>query len=152
MSESPKVFLPDPLARFIRVSTSRPTPKRLPDVVIHLSVHRLCDDVPMVIGPAPDLGIEQINQGFLLRRAVRPDGLSNVIQKRLHVFGRRLDEKFAAVFAYILSEKVEALGDMRYLGLLFGELKTPLGEECLDERLDFLLQQLFRVSGNNEVE
>ena len=65
----------------------------------------------MVIGPTPDLGIEQFNQGFLLRRAVHPDGFPELVQERFHVFGRRLDQKRAVVFAYILPEKIEAFRD-----------------------------------------
>lgn len=63
----------------------------------------------MVIGPAPDHGIEQLDQSFLLRRAVRSDGFSDAIQERFHILGRRLDEKLTVVLAYILSKKVEAL-------------------------------------------
>ncbi len=88
----PEVFPPDPTARFIRVSTLRPAPKRLPNVSIHRRVRPLCDDVPMVIGPTSDHGVEQINQGVLLRRAVCPDGLSDFIQERFHVLDRRLDQ------------------------------------------------------------
>lgn len=118
MTKGPEVFQTNPFARFVRVSAPRPAPQCSPNVVVHRRVRPLCDDVPMVIGPAPDLGVEQINQGFLLRRAVQPDGLPDAVQKRFHVFGRRLDEKRAVVFAYILSEEIEALRDMRYRGLL----------------------------------
>jgi len=75
----------------------------------------------MVVRPASDHGVEQLDQGFLLRRAVRPDGFPDFIQERFRVLGRRLDEKLAAVFAYILSEKVEAFRDMRDFGLLLTE-------------------------------
>ena len=94
----------------------------------------------MVVRPAPDQWVEQTDQGFLLHRAVRPDRLSNIFQERFYVFGRRFNQKLAAVFAYILSEKVEALRNMRDSGLLLRELKTPFGEEGLDARFDFLLQ------------
>ncbi len=151
VTKRPVVSPPDPTARFIGVSAPRPAPKRLPNVEIHRRVRRLCDDVPMVVGPAPDHGVEQSNPGFLLRRSVRPDGLSDVIQKRLHVPGRRLDQQLAVVFAYILSEKVEAFRDVRDFGLFLRELKTPCDEESLDARFDFTLQQFLRAAGNNKV-
>lgn len=109
---SPEVLLPNPFGQFVWMSTPRPAPQRSPNVVIHRHVRLLCDDVPMVIRPASNHRIEQINQGFLLRRAVHPDGFPDAVQKRLYVFARRLNEKLAVVFAYILSEEVEALRDM----------------------------------------
>ena len=63
----------------------------------------------MVVRPAPDLGIEQMDQSFLLHRAVHSDDLSDAFQERSHVLGRRLDEKLSVVLAYILPEKIEAL-------------------------------------------
>src|SRR3569833_3006675 len=128
MTQSLEVLLPTTFRRFVRVSAPRPAPQFSPNVVVHRRVRHLCDDVPMVIGPSPDLEVELINQDFLLRRAVHPDGFSDAVQKRLHVFGRRHDEKLAAIFAYILPEKVEDLRDMRDFGLLVRKLKTPLGE------------------------
>src|SRR5579863_1366767 len=150
--ESSEVLLPNPCGRFPWVSTPRPAPERLPNVVIHHRVRPLCDDVSMVVRPATDHGVEQTDQSLLLHRAVLPDYLSNILQERVHVPGRRFNQKLAAVFAYILSEKVEALRDMRDSGLLLRELKTTFGEEGLDARFDFRLQQLFRGAGNNEVE
>jgi hypothetical protein len=73
------------------MSTPRPAPQRSPNVVIHRRVRLLCDDVPMVIRPAPNHRIEQINHGFLLRRAVHLDRFPDAVQKRFYVFGRRLD-------------------------------------------------------------
>ena len=97
------------------MSAPRPAPKCLPNVGIPYRVRPLCDDVPMVIRPASDHRVEQINQGFRLRRAVRLDGIPDFIQKRLHVPGRRLDQQLAVIFSYILSEKIEAVLDMRDL-------------------------------------
>src|SRR5260370_36022870 len=91
MIESPEVLLPGPLARFIPVSAPRPAPERMPNVVIHRRVRPLSDDVSMVVRPAPDHGVEQTNQGFLLRGAVRPNDISDIIQERFHILDRRLD-------------------------------------------------------------
>ena len=63
----------------------------MPNVVVHRRVRLFCDNVSMVVSPAPDHRVEQTDQGFLLRRAVYPDGLPDFIQKRFHVLGRRLD-------------------------------------------------------------
>jgi hypothetical protein len=115
--KSPEVFPPDPTAQFIWMSTSRPAPERLPDVVIHRRVRPLCDDVSMIVRPAPDHGVKQTNQVFLLRRAVHPDCVSDFGQERFNVLGRRLDQQLVAVFSYILSEKVEAFRDVRDFGL-----------------------------------
>src|ERR1700734_4034351 len=109
LTKSSEVFLPNPFARLVWVSAPRPAPKRSPNVAVHPLIRPLCDDVSVVVNPAPDYRVEQLNQSFLLRRAVDPDYFADIIQEPLYVLGRRFDEKGTAVSSYILSEKVEAL-------------------------------------------
>ena len=51
----------------------------------------------------------------------------------------------------VLPQEVEALFDMRDAGFLGRELQAPFEQEPLDQWLDFILQQLFRASGDDEV-
>ena len=57
-----KVFLLDPAQGFVSVSSSGPSPQTREDFVIHASKRALTHDVPMIIGPTSNLGVELINQ------------------------------------------------------------------------------------------
>ena len=77
---------------------------------------------------------------------------TNPVQERADVPPRRLEQHLAvAVTAHVLSQKVEAVLDMREVGFLVGESKTPLGQEVFHERLDFMTQERRGGAGDNEV-
>src|SRR5262249_6468164 len=65
---------------------------------------------------------------------------------------RRLQQHLAVVVTpYLLAQKVEAVFHLREFGFLVGESETPLGQEVLHERLDFITQKRRRRAGDNEV-
>src|SRR5258708_32305348 len=99
------------------MSAPRPTPKRLPNVVIHLRAHRLCDDMSMVICPASDHGVEQIDRGFLRHCAAVPDGFPDLIQERFHVLGSWIDHDPATLFRTFCPRKSKPseIGEMLLL-------------------------------------
>src|ERR1700730_2908541 len=51
----------------------------------------------------------------------------------------------------MLTEKVEAVVDMRDVGFLVGEFETPLLQEMCHERLYFVTELLLRRARDNEV-
>jgi hypothetical protein len=53
-----KVFLLDPSEVFIPVSSSRPSPQTPGDGIVDVAESTLTDHVPMIVGPAPNLGVE----------------------------------------------------------------------------------------------
>src|SRR5215467_11806965 len=65
--------------------------------------------MPMIVGPATDLGIELINQSGGRHAPSIFDCLSDAIHEGFHIFLGGRDEQFpVAVSAHILSEKIKA--------------------------------------------
>src|SRR6516162_6125126 len=79
------------------------------------------------------------------------DNLVDLGQKTTHVFGRRLQQKLLTVAMYVLAQKIEAVFDMRDVGFLVGEFKTPLLQEMCHERSYFVTEKFLRRAGNDEV-
>src|ERR1700737_3771848 len=57
-----KVFRFGPTEVFVWVSSSRPSPQTREDGCIDAAKGTLADHVPMIVGPAPNLGVEFLNQ------------------------------------------------------------------------------------------
>ena len=92
--------------------------------------------------PALDLLVQTMDQ-LPCRPTTRPaDGLPDLLQERPHVPAGRFHQYLAAVMPPDrLSQKIEAVVDMRDLGFLVGEFETPLSKELLHERLDSMFQK-----------
>jgi hypothetical protein len=86
--------------------SSTPT---IEDDRINVLKRSLAHNVPMIIGPAPDFGVEFSNQ-IDSRPAKRSfDRFSDPFQEGLDVFLGRLDEQFTfRVSAHVLSEEIKA--------------------------------------------
>jgi len=56
-----------------------------------------------------------------------------------------------AVTSDVLTEEIEAVFHLREFGFLVGESETPLEQEVLHERLDFMTQKRRRCARDNEV-
>jgi hypothetical protein len=59
--------------------------------------------------------------------------------------------EFPVVLTAMLSEKVESLLNVRYLGFLFREFQASFAQKIGDEGFDFRFQYLFGDACNNEV-
>lgn len=105
----------------------------------------------MVVHPPFYYRVELLNQDFLFRRFVFRDGGTHLCQKPLHILLRRLDQQLAFVGTNVLSQKVESLRNMRDARFLRRESETALPQECRHHRLDFVFQELSRVSGDQPV-
>ena len=57
-----KVLLFAPACGFVRVSSSCPSPQTREDFVINANERALTHHVPMIVGPAPDFGVELMDQ------------------------------------------------------------------------------------------
>lgn len=74
----------------------------------------------VVVCPSPNDGVELDNQVAGRRLFVGFDGRPHFGQECFDAFARGFDEELAIVLAYILSQKVEALLDVRYPCFLCG--------------------------------
>jgi len=113
-----KVFLRHPLFGFGRMSSGRPLPQCLEDGAIHPTEDAFTHHVALIIGPSLDDGIELPYQCTGCGLLVRLDDASDFVQERVDTLGRGFDEQLPVVLAYIVSEKVKAILDLRYPGFL----------------------------------
>jgi hypothetical protein len=136
-----KILLFAPAGVLVRVSSSCPSPQTREDFVINASERALTHHVPMIVGPAPDFGVELMDQigGRHAQRGF--DDLTDAAQESLNVLLGRLDEQFpVGILAHVLSEEIKTLlhvGDDRLRGRKF---QPSLLQKLLDEGLDFSFQ------------
>ena len=140
-----------PPGALVGMSSLGPSPENAKDDSIDPLVGFLRADVPVKIGPSAQDGIESLNDPLLRFRPTFFHNVPDLVQKRLNVLPRQSDEKLSPILPNVLAEKVRSLRDVHDAGLLFREFQTPFPQESFDGGADFLLEDLFRVPGDNEV-
>src|SRR4051812_5590066 len=95
-----------------------PLPESLKDGAVHGLEATLAHHMSVILCPAPNDGIELGDQDSCWHLLLRFDQRSDFPKKRLDVLARRLDQHLAVVLAYVLSEKIKAILDMRDGGFL----------------------------------
>ena len=145
------VALDQPSGAFAGVPASGPTPEAVPQGPFHFLERPLRHDVAMVVGPAPDDGVELTDQVGLAESAILANQSPHLFQERVRVLLGRLDEQLAAILAEVLSEEVEPLFDRRDAGFLGRELQTPVAQKLLDQWFDFIFQHFLGRAGDDEV-
>src|SRR5258708_23053808 len=107
------------MAVFVGVRRVGPVQESLKDSVVYLDKGLFAGDVRVIVGPAPDLGVED---GYGVSRrdlSIGLDDFSNVGQEGFDVFGRGFDQDFAVVvLADVLSQEVKAVCDVGAAGLV----------------------------------
>ena len=73
------------------MSSARPLPQAVEDGRIHFGERSRTCDVPVIVSPTPDDGVEQSYQRTGLRLLVGLDEPADFIQKGTDVLSRRLD-------------------------------------------------------------
>src|SRR5436305_9473089 len=96
--------------------------------------------------PSPDDRVELSNEVACCGLQVPLNDFSDFLKKVSHALPGRLDEELSPVFAYILSEKVKTILNMRDARLFFRELETAFPHEPFYQRLHRLFQDLFRCT------
>src|SRR2546421_48887 len=124
----PEVLILHPLSAFLRVSPPCPSPQSFEDGRIDMDKGFLGRGVLVKVGPAPYFGIECGNQPVGRGLFVRLDDLSDIRKERFDILFRRACEEFPVVLTDMLSEKVESLLNVRYLGFLFRELQASFAQ------------------------
>lgn len=146
-----KVFVFDPSSTFIGMSSSCPSPQGLEDGSVYLNKGFLACGVSMKVRPSPNFRIQACYQIECRNFSVGLDDFTDFIQECFDVSFRRFGQKFATVFADILSEKVKTAFYVCNSGFLFREFQTPFLEKFRDERLHFFFQYFFRNASDDEV-
>ena len=90
------------------------------------------NDVPMVIGPAPQERVELADQTFCLVPVPFLDVSASLFQHAADTLPCWFDQQLLSVFAHILAEEIKSLGDVGDDGLFFGELESALLQELND--------------------
>ena len=110
-------------------------------MVIHANKRALTHHMPMIVGPAPDFGVEFMDQigGGHAERGF--DCLPDAAQEGVNVLLGRLNEQFpVGVLAHVLSEEIKTflhVGDDR---LRRRKFQPSFLQKLLDEGLDFSFQ------------
>ena len=133
------------------MSAFGPPPETVPQNPFHLLERPLRHDVAMIIHPSPDHRVELTDQFHLAEPPTLAGELPHLDQEVMRVLLGGLDEQLAAIFPEVLSEEVEPVVDMGDAGFLGRELQAPVAQELLDQRFDFIFQQLLGHAGDNEV-
>jgi len=120
------VFLLDPPARFVAVSSLRPNPQGFEDFMIDRMEHILANRMAVIQGPSANLRIQFGDQFSCRQVSALLDVLSDLGKECLHVLLRGDNEELALlpflILAYRLPQKVKPLLDMRDNRFLRGEL------------------------------
>ena len=111
----------------------------------------LAHHVAMIGGAAPDHGVELGYQIACCSLLVGLHDLPDFTEECLHILPGWFDEQFTSVLAYLLSQKIKAILDMRNAGFVWGEFQSAFVQKLLHQRFDFLCQEFLRTTCNNEV-
>ena len=121
-----EVFIKYPTCSFVRMSTSCPAVDRLKDGVVDHRENLFRDDMPIVVCPASQLGVEEPDQTLGFDRRVGFDQCTNAIKEGFDTLPRRFNQQFSAVLTHIESKEIEAIIDMGDVGFLCRETQPSL--------------------------
>jgi hypothetical protein len=134
------------------VSSSRPSPQTREDGCIDAAKGTLADHVPMIVGPAPNLGVEFLNQigGRHAKRGF--DRGSDARQESFDVFLGGLSEQSPVrVTAHVLPEEIKAFLHVRDDRLRRRKFEPSFLQKLHNDGFNLSFQQFFRPAGDNEV-
>ena len=123
------------------MSSSRPLPQTREDGPIDVAESTLTSYVPMIVGPAPNFGVEFLDQigGRLAERG--SDRCSEARQEGFDILLGGLSEQFPVrVTAQILSEEIKAFLHVRDDRFRRGKFKPSFLQKLLNDGFDFPFQ------------
>jgi hypothetical protein len=145
-SDGGEVFLHHPGLGFPGVSSPGPSSDSLIDHFIDGTEDVLAHDMPVVVDPSSNDWVEFHYQfsgrdGFI--------GLHNppdLLKECFHILLGWGDQQFVPlsrlVLAYLLTQEIEPILDMRDAGLFLREGQTSFAQKRFDDRFDFLFEEL----------
>ncbi len=146
-----EVGLFNPAPGLLWVPAFCPLPQGKEDGVVHFGKGLLTGHVPVIVGPAPDEGVELPDQIGGRSLGIGLDECAGFFQDGVYTLARGLHQDFAVVRTDLLSEELKAVRDVRDPGLLLREFQPSFAQKLLDERFDFGFEQLLGAARNHEV-
>ena len=151
-----KVAFGDPASGFIRVAALAPSVDSSPHKAVDLGKHLGADNVPMVVGPASEYGVEFVDE--LIRRSpfVAFTNGSYLLLDTLETGLAGRDLQFCrfpvgpGMFPDSLSQKVKTFVDRGDFGLFFGEADPSYRKKCLQFGNE-VFQRFPVVGGDDEI-
>ena len=80
-----EIAILDPVRRLFRMSSFGPFPQAFEDSVVYLGKNAFTDNVPVIVRPTSDEGIEASNQFSCAELSVLSDGFSDLFQERVNI-------------------------------------------------------------------
>jgi hypothetical protein len=135
-----------PASAFLWMPSYRPSPERLPDHVVHVPEGGTAGSVPVVVGPAPYLGVQLSHQVAGLA-VVSLDDLPDLFEEGEYRPLGRPRYVLAVVLPHRLAKEVESVLDVGDYCLGRREPKSTLSQEAFQERLDLISASAVDLSG-----
>ena len=117
-----EVFLRHPGVGFLWVSSVHPPSQCAIDRVVYIMKHIRADDMPMILCPSTNDGIEYQDQSACGQRVVFLDDLPNLFQVSMYILLCWFNQQFGLlscfVLTYVLTQEIEPILNMRNAGFL----------------------------------
>jgi hypothetical protein len=130
-------------------------PYHVIDGVIHGAKDLFADNMPVIVGPTSNEGVELVYQCPGIYRFIRLYDVPNLVEECLDILLRRRYQQLALftrlVLAHMLAQEIKPVLNLREACLLLREFQPPLPQELLDEGFDFVFQHHLRAASDNEV-
>lgn len=128
-----------------------PRPQHREDGGVHVVEGDVARPMAVIVGPAPDRGMElgyQVGRGGLF---VRLPDFPDFPQECLHILPGWFREELPSILPYMVPQKITAVLNVRNAGFLRGEFEPAFAEELLHQRCDFLFQEFVGASCTDEI-
>ena len=90
------------------MTSFHPLPQTVIDAGVDITENFTGYDMTVIIGPAPDLGVELTDHGYGVQAEVFSNDFPDITQECFHTSSGWLNHKLAFIFAYILSKRIKA--------------------------------------------
>ena len=140
-----------PLRVLRRMPATCPARQPPPQQRVEFAERLLGDHRSVVLSPASQDRVQQLDEVRLLHRLMRHHDLPDLAVERFHVLLARLDQQDSRVLPEIPAQEIEPLVDVRDSRLRRRQSQPSLCEERFHPWPHFALQEVFRRSCDHEV-
>ena len=145
-SDGSEVFLHHPGIGFPWVPSPGPSPDGLIDHFINGTEDFLAHDMPVIVDPSSNDWVEFHYQFSGSDGLIGLHDLPDLFEECFSHSLRRGDQQFVPlsrlVLAYLLTQEIEPILDMRDAGLFLREVSASFTQKRFDKRFDFLFEEL----------
>ena len=120
-------------------------------MVVDTAKQTFGDYMPVVVGPTSQERVELGDQRGCVLAMSLLDPFPGLFQHAADTLSCWFNEQLLSVFAHVLPQEVETLGDVRDDGLFLGELEFALIEEVNKGWFNLLFQDLLARAGHSKI-